>query len=208
MKIWDSFVRGYHWLLVLGIPAMWWTANEGHMEWHLRIGIGIGALLIARLIWALAGSKNARFSAFVKGPGAVIKHFRSLMSRQSYTPGSTHNPAGGWSVLLLWGLLAMQLGTGLFATDEIFFSGPLASLVSSDWQNQLTDLHRLNFVVLATVIAIHILAVLLYRLKGISLIAAMIHGKRDGALAPGLRWSFWAWLLAAVLAASGWYLWA
>ena len=176
------------------------------MDWHMRIAFAVGALLLSRLIWALVGSENARFSAFVRGPRQVIQHLKALQ-RKSYQPTTTHNPAGGWAVLLMWGLLLVQLTTGLFATDEIFFSGPLASLVSTDTQGQLTDLHELNFNVLLTIIALHVLAVLIYQIKGIKLIGAMLHGKRDNVQQPKLVNGILGWLLAAAIAASAYYFW-
>lgn len=206
MKIWDSYVRGYHWLLVIAIAALWWTAEEGLMDWHMRTAFAVGALLITRLIWGVVGSENARFTAFVRRPRKVVEHLLHLQRKQ-YQPTTTHNPAGGWAVVLMWSLLLVQLTTGLFATDEIFFSGPLASFVSSDTQGQLTDLHEINFNVLLTVIALHVLAILLYQRKGIKLIGAMVHGKRDNVPRPKLVNGLLAWTLAAVIAASAYYFW-
>lgn len=206
MKIWDSFVRGYHWLLVIAIAALWWTAEEGMMDWHMRIAFTAGALLLSRFLWAIWGSENARIGTFLRGPKHVVQHLREVQ-RKAYQPTATHNAAGGWAVLLLWLLLCVQLITGLFATDEIFFSGPLSSLVSSDVQGQLTDLHELNFNVLLTVIALHVVAILFYRLKGVKLLGAMIHGKRDGVRQPKLVNGLVAWALAAIFAASAYYFW-
>lgn len=206
VKIWDSFIRGYHWLMVLAIAGLWWTGENGEMEWHLKIAIVLGALLLVRLLWAFVGSENARVSAFVRGPRQVAAHLRHLKDN-NYTPSNTHNAMGGWAVLALWAVVAVQLTTGLFATDEIFFSGPLAHLVSSDWQGILTDIHEGNFNVLLAIVALHVLAIVIYRLRGINLIAAMVHGKRDGVVAPRLRPSMLAWAVAAILAASGWYFW-
>ena len=206
MKIWDSFVRGYHWLLVIGIAGLWWTADQGMMDWHMRIAFAVGGLLITRLVWALVGSENARFSAFVRGPGQVVEHLKHLR-KCDYQPQNTHNAAGGWAVLLMWLLIALQVGTGLFTTDEIFFSGPLAALVSSDMQGQLSDLHEINFNVLLTVIALHVVAILVYRLKGINLLSAMVHGKRDNVSQPRLVNALWAWALAIVVIASTYYFW-
>lgn len=205
-KVWDGFVRGYHWLLVIGITVLWWTADNGYMEWHLRTAIGVGSLLIARVIWAIVGSHNARFSAFVSGPKAVISHFKDLR-KGDYQPGTSHNPAGGWAVLTLWAVLFVQLSTGLFATDEIFFSGPLASLVSSATQEQLTDIHKLNFNLLVGLIVVHVIAIIFYWLRGINLLAAMLHGKREVSRAPRLYNSLGVWLLTAFIAASAWYFW-
>ncbi|MBY6064743.1 cytochrome B [Pseudidiomarina sediminum] len=207
VKIWDSFVRGYHWLMVLAVAGLWWTGENGEMEWHLKIAIVLGSLLLARLVWALVGSENARFRAFVRGPREVLAHAKHMRAK-NYTPGNTHNAMGGWAVLALWLVLAVQLTTGLFATDEIFFSGPLASLVSGDWQGTLTDIHEGNFNVLLALVGLHVFAIVVYRLRGINLLAAMLHGKRENVTAPRLRPSLIAWAVAALLAASGWYFWA
>ena len=206
MKIWDSFVRGYHWLLVMAIFGLWWTAEEALMDWHMRIAFAVGALLLTRFVWAIVGSENARLRAFFRGPKEVVQHLKHLQ-RKDYTPTATHNPAGGWAVMLMWALLVVQVSTGLFATDEIFFSGPVASLVSSDLQGQLTDLHELNFNVLLTVIGLHVFAILVYRLKGVNLLGAMLHGKREGVSQPKLVNGSLAWALAAAIAASAYYFW-
>ncbi|MEA3588764.1 cytochrome b/b6 domain-containing protein [Pseudidiomarina sp. 1APP75-27a] len=206
VKVWDSFIRGYHWLLVVAIGGLWWTAENAYMEWHLRIAIGVGALMLARMMWGVVGSPNARIATFVKGPRAFWQHLKELRSG-NYQAGKTHNPVGGWAVLLLWSLIFVQLGTGLFATDEIFFSGPLASLVSSETQSQLTDIHKLNFNVLLTFIGVHVVAILVYRLRGENLLGSMVHGRRKLEQAPRLYASGWAWLMAAVLATIAWYYW-
>ncbi len=51
--VWDWTVRLFHWLIVLLIPLMWWTAEEGMMDWHRRMGTTLLALVIFRLIWGL-----------------------------------------------------------------------------------------------------------------------------------------------------------
>lgn len=109
--------------------------------------------------------------------------------------------------MAFWLVLLVQLSTGLFATDEIFFSGPLAALVSSATQEQLTDIHKLNFNLLLGLIVVHVAAIILYGLRGSNLLAAMLHGKRQLHREPRLYNSFWVWLLATCIAASGWYFW-
>ncbi len=42
-----------------------------------------------------------------------------------------HNPLGGLSVILLLALVGFQAGTGLFATDDIVWTGPYNGAVSS-----------------------------------------------------------------------------
>lgn len=199
VKIWDVFVRLNHWLMVALVVALWWTAEQGEMERHLQLAGILGGLIVARILWGLFGSESARFSRFVKGPAAVVEHFKELGQGQ-YQPGNTHNAAGGWAVVALLLVLLVQFTTGLFADDEIFFSGPLASAVSGDLSDFLTGIHKDNFNVLIAVVVLHVVAIILYRLRGINLVAAMIHGKREGVAAPRLVNAWWAIVAAAALA--------
>ena len=32
--VWDGALRLFHWSLVLLVAAMWWTAENGVMDWH------------------------------------------------------------------------------------------------------------------------------------------------------------------------------
>jgi cytochrome b len=42
VKIWDSFVRLSHWLMVVLLVAMWWTADNDYMEWLAYNPTGVG----------------------------------------------------------------------------------------------------------------------------------------------------------------------
>lgn len=201
VKIWDSFVRISHWLMVILVFGMWFTAEEGYMDWHLRLAGVLGGLVITRILWGFWGSESARFSKFVKGPQAVVAHIKELIGGK-YQPGNTHNAAGGWAVLALLLLLLVQFGSGLFATDDIFFSGPLSSTVSSSVSDMLTEVHEIAFNILLVLILVHVIAVLAYRLFGVNLIAAMIHGKRENVSAPRLVSGIIGIVAAAIIAAA------
>ena len=169
LKVWDLPTRIVHWLLVLLIPALWWTAEEGMIERHLMLGQLALGLLLVRLIWGFVGSSTARFSSFVRGPRAVADH---LAGRSEYRLG--HNPLGALSVVAMLALLFLQVGLGLFATDEDGLnSGPLAYLVSVDTSDAVSELHETAFWLLVAVIALHVAAILFY-----------LFGKRDNLLRP------------------------
>jgi cytochrome b len=169
LRVWDLPTRIVHWLLVLLIPGLWWTAQEGMIARHLVLGLTALGLLVFRLIWGFAGSSTARFSSFVRGPRAIADY---LAGRSQYRLG--HNPLGALSVLAMLGLLSLQVGLGLFATDEDGFnSGPLAYLVSVDASEEITQLHETAFWLLLAVIALHVAAILFY-----------LFGKRDNLLRP------------------------
>jgi|TARA_B100000929_G_scaffold283923_1_gene265542 cytochrome b len=197
IKIWDSFIRIYHWLMVAAVAGLWWTGEEGRMDLHQDIAIALAALLITRVGWGFFGSENVRFSAFVTSPKRVLSHLGALFSKR-YESGNTHSPAGAYSVLLLLLILMIQIGTGLFATDGILFSGPLNDWVSSDVADFLTDWHKTQFNVILGLVALHILAILLYRILGYRLLAAMITGYRyTASQVPRLK-SGWQGLVIAL----------
>ncbi|MEX1220839.1 MAG: cytochrome b/b6 domain-containing protein [Idiomarina sp.] len=206
IKIWDSFIRIYHWLMVMLIPALWWTAEEGYMERHQQLAVLLGSLLITRIGWGIWGSESARFSQFVRHPQQAFAHFRELRHGQ-YQPGRTHNPAGGWFVLVLLLLVLMQLSSGLFASDDIFFDGPLHGLVAADMGDLITDLHKLNFNFILAAVGLHVFAILVYRWQGVKLLEAMLHGHvESNKPAPKLRHGIIALVIAIALTAMLWWL--
>lgn len=213
VKIWDSYIRIYHWLMVVLVVSQIWTASQGYMEWHQRGAFVLAALIVTRIIWGLIGSESARFSTFLRGPRAVIEHFRELREGR-HQKETTHNAAGGWSVVLILLALLVQIGTGLFATDDILFDGPLAHLVSASTRDLLTTIHHLNVYFIFAILGVHILAIIGYRLIGIPLVMAMIHGyKRFGdehaqRKGPRLRNGLWGLLIAGIIASALYYFWA
>ncbi len=179
VKVWDIAIRLFHWLLVMLFGFSWWTYETGRMNLHMLSGYCILTLVLFRILWGLFGSENARFSRFLHGPAAVITHLRHLPRRESDTELG-HNAAGGWMVLVLLGLLLTQATSGLFANDDIITEGPLAHYVSGQVSAQLTRVHGINFNLLLLAIALHVLAVILYRVvKGQNLLLPMILGRKS-----------------------------
>lgn len=199
VKVWDGFIRAFHWSQLLLLAGCWWTAEEGEMVWHQWLAMTLLALWGARLYWGLFGSESARFASFLKKPGEVWAFAKALVKGQS-SPKAGHNPLGGWMVALMLLCIGLQMATGLFASDEIFTEGPLYSWVSSDTADLLTRLHHLNFNLLLGLIALHLLALVVHSLKGERLVPAMVTG-RNKALAqgPALKASWPAWLVFALL---------
>ena len=179
IKVWDLPTRLFHWILVGLMIVQWWTAeNSGTMDYHVWGGYTVLVLVLFRLIWGFVGSETARFGDFVCGPGAALAYVKALLRGE--TPlYRGHNPMGGWSIVLMLVLLLVQVGTGLFANDDILIEGPLYSWVSKDTSDWLTSIHRFNFNLLLAVIAIHVAAVLFYLLvKRENLIHPMLSGRK------------------------------
>lgn len=178
--VWDWTVRLFHWLIVLLIPLLWWTAEEGMMDWHRRLGLTMLALVLFRLVWGVIGSWTARFVPMIRRLGSLPTYVRGLIARQN-GPSFGHSPVGSLAVFALLAALSIQVGTGLFSVDvDGLESGPLAILVSFKTGREIADFHELNFDILAVLIALHIIAVAIYRfvLKD-DLVRPMINGRRS-----------------------------
>ena len=187
VAVWDLPTRLFHWSLVTLICISWYCGETGVMRWHMLSGQAILTLLLFRLAWGLVGSQSARFSDFVKGPGAVLGYARGLLAGRP-EPWIGHNPLGGWMVIALLMVLLIQAGSGLFANDDIFSEGPLANLVSKETSDNLTRLHKANFNLLLVLAALHIAAAFYYLLvKGENLIRPMITGRKWLASRPALQ---------------------
>ena len=79
-------------------------------------------------------------------------------------------------VLLMLLSLSFQAVSGLFLSDDIFFQGPLYGFVSDELANQLRALHRLNSDLLIILIGLHLAGLIVHRLLGEALVAAMLVG--------------------------------
>ena len=219
IPVWDLPTRLFHWSLVL-LVAFCGISGElaedlgsTFMDWHMWSGYAILALLIFRLVWGFVGGTYARFANFVRGPGAVLGYVGDLVAKLGGPPHVGHNPLGGWSVILLLACLAVQVGTGLFISDQdLGVEGPLAKLVSNRTSDKLADLHEGAFAVLLTLIGIHLAAIAFYLfVKGENLVRPMVTGKKRlpasmaAAAARGGHVLLGAVVLAIAIAAV-WYL--
>lgn len=180
IDVWDWPLRVFHWALVLLVIASVATAKAGGlwMDWHMRSGYTILALLAFRILWGFAGTRWSRWSSFVEGPAAALRYAGTFVTR-AHEPVVGHNPLGGYMVLALVAALLLQASTGLFANDDIITEGPLAKLVSKSFSDRLTSIHNFNEWVLYGLVALHVLGVLLHRVRfGEGLVGAMFTGAR------------------------------
>ena len=196
-SVWDLPVRLFHWLLAALILFSWWSVKNHHTDRHIWSGFGIITLLIFRLLWGFVGSSTARFSSFVRGPRALGDYWRGRWT------GIGHNPLGALSVLALLAAVAVQAGLGMISEDEDgLYMGPLAQLVSTDTSDKARDLHELWFNIILGLIALHLVAILFYRMRGKKLTLPMITGRAE--LGPGVEpmrpGKWWVALICLVVA--------
>lgn len=179
-KIWDVFIRVFHWSLVAAIGFCWFSAEQGGdwMDWHLRSGYLVLGLIFLRLLWGMVGSHHARFKNFIYSPAQTIRYLGAMLKRQE-PQYAGHNPAGAIGVFLLLLFCVIQASTGLFATDDIMFDGPLMSLIDYDLSIAITRFHKLFFNAFLVLIAAHVLAVFYHQIfRKEKLIQSMIHGRK------------------------------
>ncbi len=184
--IWDLPTRLFHWTLTVLIALQYATAKFGFlsMDWHFRFGYATITLIVFRVSWGVVGSQTSRFSHFVRSPQAVFRYLRSQFSTNPQS-GVGHNPLGGWSVVVLLIVVAVQGVSGLFASDGIDTDGPLSEKVSSATVKLFTRVHSWNQTILLILIALHVVAIVLYFvLRNDNLLTPMIDGKKTVGGAP------------------------
>lgn len=200
-------MRVFHWSLVVLVAAAWASAEAGWMEVHFYVGYTIAALLLFRIAWGLVGPRYARFTDFVAGPRGVVAYLRGWLDGTAHEPAG-HTPAGGWMILALLFLLALQVASGMLNSHDGLDAGPWYWAASADLRDLAEDAHETVFDILLVAAAAHIVAVLLYLVRpGINLVAAMFSGRKHTAAPaiPGSRLPL-ALLLLAAAAAGVWYL--
>ncbi len=123
VKVWDLFVRFFHWALVAGVISQLATA-EHFKGVHARVGYAIIVLLILRIIWGFVGSAHARFMDFIYPPADIFAYLKGLIQgKPKHYIG--HNPAGGAMVCALLIFLMLTTLSGL-KTLGAEGKGPLA----------------------------------------------------------------------------------
>ena len=203
IKVWDGFVRFFHWSLVLLIGVLYFSGEEGLMDLHFVAGYSLLSLIVARLFWGFIGSDTAQLKALLHSPKAVINSIKS----NSYTRG--HNSAGSYMVLAFFCLLLVQGISGLMTTDDILTDGPLVQYVESSWVELASSVHKLNFDILLIAIAMHVLAIAVYRIRGKNLVKPMITGfSSELNIKNGdMRSGWWGMLVFVVILSIVFFVW-
>ena len=203
ITLWDLPVRLVHWSFAALIPALWWSAETSRLDLHETLGLVMLWLVAFRLLWGLFGSSTARFGGFVRGPAAIRSYLGKARSGLA-APVIGHNPLGALSVLALLSLLGLQVSLGLFAQDtDAVESGPLNHLIGYDLARALSEAHEFVFNLILAMVALHLAAILYYRLvRRDDLIRPMLTGRRafsDDVEAPRIA-PLWKAALIALLA--------
>jgi cytochrome b len=202
VRVWDLPTRVFHWVLAGCVIGSVVTAKVGGdaMAWHMRLGYVVFTLLVFRFVWGLIGGHWSRFRRFIYPPSTVLRYLRG-QGRSDEHLDVGHNPLGAFSVFGLLALLALQVGTGLFADDEIATTGPLIKFVSSATSLLFTKWHKtFGQWLIITLVLLHVAAIVFYLVKKKqNLVRPMIVG--DKHLAPSVPPSADHWWVRGAAAA-------
>ena len=99
IKVWDPFVRVFHWSLVALFATAYVTGDDAARV-HIAAGYAIAGLLALRVVWGLVGPRHARFSDFLRPPGEALAYLREAMLLRARRHVG-HNPAGGLMIAAL-----------------------------------------------------------------------------------------------------------
>lgn len=179
VRIWDLPVRLFHGLFAASCTMAWLSGDDPrYTDFHLYAGYLAAGLVMFRLVWGVAGGRYARFSQFVRGPAEVYSHLRRLFYLpQHHGPG--HNPAGGWAILVMLGLVLLLAATGLVVLGSEEGFGPLAGWFDIGLGVTVHQWHEGLAWALLMVVLLHVAGVLLEsRLQRQNLPRSMITGQK------------------------------
>lgn len=174
IKVWDLPTRVFHWSVALSFAGAYITSEGERLRAiHVMFGYTLLALMVFRVVWGLIGTRHARFSAFLAGPGRIKTYLQSLLARNpEHHVG--HNPAGALAIVLLIVLGLTTACSGLALYNDI---GP-------EW---LEDFHPIVANTMLAVVAIHVLGVVVSSyLHRENLARAMVTGYKRGAASEGI----------------------
>ena len=124
IRVWDPFVRLFHWSLVVSFFIAYLSGEEESLL-HIYSGYAVILLVISRLFWGFVGTRYARFRQFAYSPASAIEYLKELAAgRPKHYTG--HNPAAAWMIFALLFSLIMTSISGL-KVYGIEGHGPLAS---------------------------------------------------------------------------------
>ncbi len=166
IKVWDPFVRIFHWSLVICVMVNNFVIDDGE-DLHQWLGYIACTLVSARIVWGFVGTRYARFADFFPTPQRIRTHFHALRTRQEEDYAG-HNPLGALMMLTLIALvLALGLSGYLQTTDRFW---------GEEW---LQELHAMIAQVLISLAGLHALAAIaMSRIERTNLVWAMITGTK------------------------------
>jgi cytochrome b len=185
-KVWDPFVRIFHWGLVFAFIIAYLT-EEDFLSIHTLAGYVVLGLLSLRLVWGFIGPRYARFSDFTYSIASIRNFLKDTLSFRARRYLG-HNPAGGAMILLLITSLLLTSFTGLAIYAIAEQAGPLAGILTNSsefMEDALEETHEFfaNFTLF--LVFIHIAGVIIESLlHRENLARSMVTGYKRALDAP------------------------
>lgn len=116
LRVWDPFMRVFHWSLVVAFAANALVIDD-ESKLHQWVGWFVVALVLARLVWGVIGSRHARFSDFPPSARGAVRQMSDIASgRRRAHVG--HSPLGALMIYnLLFTLLVIGFSGWLMTTN-------------------------------------------------------------------------------------------
>lgn len=119
IKVWDPFVRVFHWAVVAGF-TMNALIDDAEGKLHEWIGYAVLALVGLRVIWGIVGTRHARFADFPPSVSAAVGQMTDMATGRRHIHAG-HSPLGALMIYnLLLSLIAIGV-TGYMMTTDTFF---------------------------------------------------------------------------------------
>jgi cytochrome b len=166
IKVWDPFVRVFHWSLVALFLAAFITGDDFE-DAHIVVGYVVAGLIAARVVWGFIGSHHARFSHFVRPPQETLAYLRDEL-RLKAPRHIGHNPAAAAMIVALLVMSATTCITGYLITTD--------ALWGAEW---VEEIHEVLAYLTIGFVAVHVFGVLLASfLHRENLVLSMFTGKK------------------------------
>ncbi|MDT3685930.1 MAG: cytochrome b/b6 domain-containing protein [Pseudorhodoplanes sp.] len=166
VKVWDPFIRVFHWSLAILFLVAYATGDEIE-RLHIAAGYVIVGLIALRLAWGFVGPQHARFSSFVRPPRDILAYLRDIaMLRAPRYLG--HNPAGGAMVVALLAMLGGTCVTGYAMTTDAFWG--------AKW---IEEVHEVCANLTLGLVIVHVLGVIVASFEhSENLVKSMVTGRK------------------------------
>jgi cytochrome b len=187
-RVYDPLLRLLHATIALSVIALIVTSQladwfeHGPYEttlWNLHIlsGYALTASLMARLLWGMVGPVSARWRDLWH-PAVWKDSLKNMRLPTVHRTG--HDPIASLGYLLIYGVMALMVITGMGLAASEFQTGPLAAwLGNASWlEDVLKDPHEVGFVLVLGFISLHMAALVVHQLRGERVAQSMLTGKQ------------------------------
>jgi cytochrome b len=179
VRVWDPFVRLFHWMLVL-LFTLAYATGEDLLSLHVYAGYAVFGLVLLRVLWGVVGTPYARFGDFVYRPSKVIAYVKDTLALRARRYLG-HNPAGGAMILLMLVSLLLVSVSGFAVYGIEKGAGPLAMLGGSgeSLEKLFEEVHEFFANLMVLLVAVHIAGVVAESLiHRENLLKAMLTGRK------------------------------